>query len=214
MKAGGTMRNSDDLADREGARAELRAIATEFCRAAGPATDAALHSRLQALVEAEAEWFEAIEPAEQAAFRVAADRAIANAVAEVERRLAEEDLWLDPLTAPGWVPATESGWNTELPEWVIGFLRLLSRKDTRPRLNELDDPANRVWILFLAAAKPLDPVLEEFGLPPSEIPNLGGGNYGLSPRNAAQLDPSGTLARLWNRYRIAYEQYRALLPKR
>jgi len=71
-----------------------------------------------------------------------------------------------------------------------------------------------VWILFLAAAKPLDPVLEEFGLSPSVIPNLGGGNYGLGPRNAAQLDPSGTLARLWNRYRIAYEQYRALLPKR
>jgi len=45
MKAGGTMGNSDDLAAREGARAELLAIATEFRRAAGPATDAALHWR-------------------------------------------------------------------------------------------------------------------------------------------------------------------------
>jgi hypothetical protein len=208
------MTNPDDLAALEGARADVRAIATEFCRAAGPTTDAALRSRLQSLVEAKAEWFEAIEPAAQAAFRVAAERAIALAVAEVERRLAEEDLWLDPLTAPGLVPPTEGGWNTELPEWVIGFLRFFSRKDTGPRLGELDDPANRAWILILAAAKPLDPVLEEFGLPPSEIPNLGGGNYGLGPRNAAQLDPSGTLSRLWNRYRFAYERYRALLPKR
>jgi hypothetical protein len=208
------MTNSDDLAALEGARAEVRAVATEFRRAAGRATDAALHRRLQTLVDAEAGWFEAIGAGEQAAFRVAADRAIAHAVAELERRLAAEDLWFDPLTAPGWVPATESGWNTELPEWVIGFLRLFSRKETGPRLGELDDPANRVWILFLAAAKPLDPILEEFGLPPSEIPNLGGGNYGLGPRNAAQLDPSGALARLWDRYRIAYERYRALLPKR
>jgi hypothetical protein len=208
------MTNSEDLAALEGARAEVRAVASEFRRAAGPATDAALRWRLQALVEAEAEWFEAIEPGAQAAFRAAADRAIAHAVAELERRLADDDLWLDPLTAPGWAPVSESGWNTELPEWVIGFLRLFSRKDTGPRLSELDDPANRVWILFLAAAKPLDPVLEEFGLPPSEIPNLGGGNYGVGPRSAAQLDPSGTLTRLWNRYRIAYERYRALLPKR
>lgn len=207
------MTKSDDLAALEGARAEVRAVAAEFRRAAGPATDASLHWRLQALVEAEAEWFGAIEPQAQAAFRVAADRAIVHAVAELERRLADDDLWLDPLTAPGWVPATESGWNTELPEWVIGFLRLFSRKDTGPRLGELDDPANRVWILFLAAAKPLDPVLEGFGLPPSEIPNLGGGNYGLGPRNAAQLDSSGTLARLWSRYRIAYERYREVLPK-
>jgi hypothetical protein len=208
------MTKSDDLAGLEGARAEVRAVAAEFRRAAGPATDAALRRRLQALMEAEAEWFDSIEPTAQAALRVAADRAIAHAVAEVERRLADEDLWLDPLTAPGWVPASESGWNTELPEWVIGLLRLFSRKDTGPLISELDDPANRVWILFLAAAKPLDPVLEEFGLPPSEIPNLGGGNYGLSPRDAAQLDPSGTLGSLWNRFRVAYERYRALLPKR
>jgi hypothetical protein len=151
------MTNSDDLAALEGARAEVRAVATEFRRAAGGATDAALHRRLQTLVDAEAGWFEAMEPGEQAAFGVAANRAIAHAVAELERRLAAEDLWFDPLTAPGWVPATESGWNTELPEWVIGFLRLFSRKETGPRLGELDDPANRVWILFLAAAKPLDP---------------------------------------------------------
>jgi hypothetical protein len=206
------MTNSDDLAALEGARADVRAIATEFRRAAGPAIGASLHGRLQALVDAEAEWFEAIEPAAQAAFRAAAERAIALAVAEVERRLADEDLWLDPLTAPGWVPATQSAWSTELPEWVIGFLRLFSSKDTGPRLGELDDPANRVWILFLAAAKPLDPVLEEFGLPPSEIPNLGGGNYGLAPRSAAQLDPSGTLSRLWKRYRAAFASYRTLLP--
>jgi hypothetical protein len=204
------MTKSEDRAAVEGARAEIRAIAGEFDRAAGPATEAALHWRLEALVQAEAHWFEAIEPDAQAAFRDAADRAIVLAAAEVERRLGDEELWFDPLTAPGLGPATETGWNSELPEWLIGIFRRFSRAETGHRPGELDDPANRVWVVFLSAAKPLDPVLEEFGLPPSEIPDLGGGNYGLAPRTAAQLDPSGTLARLWGRYRLAYERYRTL----
>jgi hypothetical protein len=208
------MTKADDRAALEGALTEVRAIAGEFRRAAGPATEAALHWRLQALVETESDWFGAIGPDAQAAFHEAADRAIALAVAEVERRLSDDELWLDPLTAPGLGPAYETGWNSELPEWLIGIFRRFSSKDTGPPLGELDDPGNRIWLVFLSAAKLLDPVLEEFGLPPSEIPNLGGGNYGLAPRTAPQLDPSGTLSRLWGRYRLAYERYRALKPNR
>ena len=68
-----------------------------------------------------------------------------------------------------------------------------------------------MWIALLAAAKPLDPVLEEFGLAPSEIPDLGGGNFDLAPRNAQELDTAGRDVRSsWKAYRAAYERYHVL----
>lgn len=194
----------------EGAIAEIRAVAAEFARAARPAVEEALRRRLEALLDARRSWFEALGPDIAGAFRTATDRAIAGGGAEVERRLADLDLWLDPLTAPGLAPRPESGWNSELPEWLIGILRRFATTRSGPALGELDDPGNRVWVAMLSAAKPLDPVIEEFGLPPSEIPDLGGGNYGLAPQSAAQLDPTGRLAGLWKGYRAAYERYAAL----
>jgi hypothetical protein len=188
------------------------AIGAEFRRTAAPALDAALGWRLESLVQARAEWFGAMKPEVQIAFRAAAGQALALAVAEIDRRLADDELWLDPLTAPGLARAREQGWNSDLPEWFIGIVRLLSPKKTGPELGDLDDPGNRVWVALLSAAKPLDPVLEEFGLPPAQAPDIGGGNYGLAPPSAPQLDSSGTLARLWKRYRAAYARYRMLLP--
>jgi hypothetical protein len=44
---------------------------------------------------------------------------------------------------------------------------------------------------------------------PSEVPDLGGGNFGLAPKNAEELDPDGSVRSLWNRYRAEYERYRS-----
>ena len=51
-------------------------------------------------------------------------------------------------------------------------------------------------------------MLNEFGLPPSAYPDWGGGHYGLQPQTVEQLDPSGTLTRLWDRYRGLRQRYR------
>lgn len=188
------------------------AIGEEFRRTAGPALDAALRWRLESLVQARAGWFEAMKPEVQAAFRAAAGRAVTLAVAEIDHRLADDELWLDPLTAPGLAGGLERGWSSDRPDWFIGIARLLAPRKRGPELGDLDDPRNRVWVALRSAAKPLDPVLEEFGLRPTEATGIGGGGYGLAPPSAPQLDSSGTLARLWKRYRAAYARYRMLLP--
>jgi hypothetical protein len=167
---------------------------------------------MESLVQARAEWFGAMKPEVQVAFRAAAQRAVTLAVAEIDRRLADDELWLDPLTAPGLGREPEHGWESDLPVWLIGIVRLLSPRKRGPELGDLDDPANRVWVALASAAKPLDPVLEEFGFRPAEAPDIGGGSYGLAPPSAPQLDSSGRLVRLWKRYRAAYASYRALLP--
>lgn len=174
------MTRSGNQAALEGARTEVLAAAREFTRAAGPIVAAALGRRVRALLETDRR--ARLSPELRPALDEAAARAIAAGVRGVERRLADPDVWLRPLTAPGVVTG----------------------------LGELDDPGNRVWVALLAAATPLDPVLEEFGLPPDPAPNLGGGHYGLQPRTAAQLDPSGALVRTWRRYRNAYARYAAL----
>jgi hypothetical protein len=93
---------------------------------------------------------------------------------------------------------------------VSSTLHRFASRDDEPRLGELDDPSNRIWVAISSAARALDPVLQEFGLPPSSTPDLGGGHYGLQPRTLAQLDPTGTLARLWRRYALVYRRYAAL----
>ena len=190
----------------------MLAIGAEFRRTAGPALDAALRWRIESLVQARAEWYEAMKPEVQVAFRAAAGQAVTLSVAEIDRRLADEEIWLDPLTAPGLAGASKHRWSGDRPDWFIGVARLLPPRKRGPDLGDLDDPGNRVWVALLSAAKPLDPVLEEFGLRPADVPEIGGGNYGLAPPSAPQLDSSGTLSRLWKRYRAAYARYRMLLP--
>jgi hypothetical protein len=193
----------------ERARAEVLAAAEEFRRSAGPAIAGALHRRLEDLVRGRGEFAEMTAEV-RAAFDQAAGRAIAQGAAEVERRLANDDLWLDPLTAPGLGADPDSGWDGSLPEWLIGILRRLTPTRHGVGPGELDHLNNRAWIALLAAADPLDPVLEEFGLTPSEIPDIGGGNFGLAAPTSSDLDPTGTLVRAWDRYREAYGRYRAL----
>jgi hypothetical protein len=185
-------------------------VAEEFIRAAGPAVDAALHRSLEALVRDRPEWFEGLAAEVRAAFEEATDRAIAQGVEELGRRLANDDLWLDPLTAPGLQTEPEPGWDVSLPERLVGILRRFTPTTRGRGPGELDDIGNRVWIALLATPESLDLVLEEFGLTPSEVPDLGGGNFGLAPKTARELDPTGMLVSLWDRYRVAYLRYRAL----
>ena len=204
------MARSGNQAALEGARAEILAVAAQFRAAAGPIVDAALRRRIQALGRSRREWHERMSPEAGSVFEDAADRAIRAGTREVERRLALEDVWFQPFTAPGVVRRPETGWDGMAPEWITGFLRRFTRQQDTPTLGELDDPGNRVWVALLSAATPLDPVLEELGLAPSSIPKLGGGHYGLQPRTAAQLDPTGVLLRLWKRYRLVHDRYAAL----
>lgn len=194
----------------EGARTEIRELARAFAERAEPVVRAALTRRLDALLEAHATWFGDLREDAAAAFRASAGEAIDAGAAGVRERLGAEDVWLQPYTAPGVVHRPEHGWEGSLPEFVSGFLKRFSRHDRGPELHGLDDPSNRVWVALLSAARSLDPVLGEFGLAPSSTPDLGGGHYGLAPKTAAQLDPTGELARLWKRYRLVYARYAAL----
>jgi hypothetical protein len=92
-----------------------------------------------------------------------------------------------------------------LPEWVA---RLGGSAREGSVLGRLDEMKNRVWVAISAAARPLDPVLEEFGFRP-ERRRLGG-SFGVSARTLPQLDPSGAIGQRWKRYRAAYERLTAL----
>jgi len=67
----------------------------------------------------------------------------------------------------------------------------------------------RGQVAISAAAKPLDPVLEEFGFRP-ERRRLGGGSFGVAARTLPQLDPTGAIGQRWKRYRAAYERLTTL----
>jgi hypothetical protein len=204
------MRRATDRAALEGARAEIEGVASEFRDAAGPVLEAFLRRRLAALVRDRASWADHRRAeALGTAFDDAATRAIARGAADAVRRLADQSLWLEPMTAPGVERPDGAGWDGDLPVWLGGLLRRLWRRD-RPSLGGLDDPGNRIWVALLSSARPLDPVLEEFGIPPSPAPDIGGGHHGLRPESAGRLDPSGGLERLWRRYRAAYERYAEL----
>lgn len=202
-------RSADEQALRE-ARAEIEALASAFAEAARPAVEAALHRRLEALREARSTWWSALSPEVAAAFADATDRAVRSGSAQVERRLADLEIWLSPLTAPGLEGPSQAGWDAALPDWVSAILQRLSRRPGPPEVGELDDAGNRIWVAISSAARAIDPVLEEFGLEPSSFPELGGGHYGLQPRTAEQLDPSGSLLRLWRRYRLVHQRFAAL----
>jgi hypothetical protein len=142
--------------------------------------------------------------------RRALDEAVGRAqnvgVAQVIERLRAPEIWLSPLTAPHLVVRADSGWPDWVPEWLA---KAFGRADEAPGLGELDDPSNRIWVAISSAARPIDPVLEEFGFEPGR-PRLGGGRFGIQPRSLPQLDPTGGLGQRWVRYRAAYERLTTL----
>jgi len=126
--------------------------------------------------------------------------------AETVERLRSPEIWLSPLTAPELPPRSDPARPLGLPEWVA---RMGGPAREGSALGRLDEMTNRVWVAISAAAKPLDPVLEEFGFRP-ERRRLGGGSFGVSARTLPQLDPSGVIGQRWKRYRAAYERLTAL----
>jgi hypothetical protein len=194
-----------DVAAIEGARAEVEALGVEFAAAAGPVVERALRRRLDWRIDAGGPWSERVTPDMQASLRDALERAVAHAAEEVTRRLSAPDVWLEPRIAPGVEASPEMSFDA--PAWVSSILRKLARRSSASQLGDLDDAGNRAWVAILSAARTLDPVLEEFGLTPSPVPDLGGGHFGLQPKTADELDPSGDLRRQWKRYRAAHERY-------
>ena len=197
--------SSDAFAALEGARASVVAEGERFVQELGPILVASLHVGFERLSVTQADLVQRMDQMTRAALGRAVDRAIDAGVAEVLRRLDGPEIWLAPLTAPDLVATTEPGWRLGVPAWMTR----LGRGRPGAVLGDLDDPGNRIWVAVSAAAKPLDPALEEFGFRPGRR-RLGGGRFGVQPRTLPQLDPSGRLGRLWKRYRAAYERLAAM----
>lgn len=161
------------------AREAILSLSQEFAEVARRSVETALDRAMERLVLRYADWFNHLDDRAAVALRETVHRTIQRSAARVGKRLKEPDVWLSPSVVVDGAPQPQ-----------------------------LDEPANRVWIALLNAADPLDPVLTEFGLQPSDVPDRGGGHFGLQPKSLAELDPKGALASLWGRYRRLYETYR------
>lgn len=159
-------------------RREIAGLAAGFAESAREALERALERNLEELVARRSDWFETLDPDTATALRRAAGDAIARAGALLAERLRDPDLWLSPTVV----------------------------LDERPG-GAIDHPNHRVWIAILGAARPLDPVLGEFGVPAGGPPDPGGGHFGLQPRSAGELDPKHRLAGVWGRYLRLYDRY-------
>jgi hypothetical protein len=192
----------DAFADLEQAREAVVVEGAAFTDELEPILRESLRRGFERLCADYAHLVQRLDDPTRAALEQAADRSIDVGVAAVIERLRSPELWLAPLTAPHLVVTHEQGWPDWLPE---DFARLLRpRRRVPPTLGELDDPSNRVWVAISAAAKPLEPVLEEFGFRPGR--RRFGGRFGVGPKTLPQLDPSGVLQRRWRRYRVAFDR--------
>jgi hypothetical protein len=192
----------DAFADLERAREAVVAEGAAFTAELEPVLRESLRRGFERLCVDHAHFVQRLDDPTRGALEQAADRSIEVGVAAVIQRLCSPELWLAPLTAPHLAVVKEEGWPDWLPE---AFARLLRPRRREPQtLGELDDPSNRVWVAISAAAKPLEPVLEEFGFRPGR--RRFGGRFGVGPKTLPQLDPSGVLQRRWRRYRAAFER--------
>ena len=196
----------DPFAELEAARAALLEEAERFVEELEPVLGASLHAGFERLRLAQVGHVGRLDGPTLEALKDAAGRAIELGVAETVERLRSPEIWLSPLTAPELPPRTDPARPLGLPEWVA---RLGGPAREGSALGRLDEMTNRIWVAISASAKPLDPVLEEFGFRP-ERRRLGGGSFGISPRTLPQLDPSGAIGQRWKRYRAAYERLTAL----
>jgi hypothetical protein len=197
----------DPFAELEAVRVAVLAEAERFVEELEPILDASLHSGVERLTIAQADHASQMDHPTRIALEAAVGRATVIGVAAVLERLRPPEIWLAPLTAPDLHVRDGPGWPEWLPAWAARMLG--SDHGERPALADLDDPSNRIWVAISSAAKPLDPVLEEFGFRP-EGRRLGGGSFGVAARTLPQLDPSGALGQRWRRYRVAFERLSAL----
>ena len=196
----------DAFADLEAAREAVLAEAEAFVQELEPALRASLEAGFERLLLDQPEHTARMDAPTHQALDAGVDRAADVGVADVLRRLREPEVWLAPLTAPDLLPRRESGWPHWVPEWAA---KVLGGGHGAPELGALDEPSNRIWVAISSAAKPMDPVLEEFGFEPGR-PRLGGGRFGIQARSLPQLDPTGNLGLRWVRYRAAYGRLAAL----
>lgn len=196
----------ESVAELEAAREAVLEEGARFAAELEPILGDSLRAGFQRLCLRQFDYIGRLDQPTRAGLDASIETAIATGVGETLARLKEPGLWLAPLTAPDLWPPPAPGSRLGVPEWLA---RMGSGRE-RPALGALDDPSNRVWVAISAAAKPLDPVLEEFGFR-SEGPRLGGGTFGIAARTLPQLDPSGALARRWKRYRASYGRMIALV---
>ena len=190
----------------EAARERVLAEAARFVEALELVLGGSLGAGFERLCIRQADHIARLDPQTRAALDKAIRRATGAGVTEACERLRSPEIWLSPLTAPGLRPRTVPAVRLGVPEWIA---RLGGSGGERLSLGALDDPSNRIWVAISSAAKPLDPVLEEFGFRP-ERKRIGGGSFGISARTLPQLDPSGALGQRWRRYRAAFERLSAL----
>ena len=196
----------DPFAELEAARASVLDEAERFVEELQPILGSSLRAGFERLRLAQPDHVGRLDESTLAALGAAADRAIELGVAETVERLRSPEIWLSPLTAPELPTRVDPARPLGLPEWVA---RLGGSAREGSSLGRLDDMTNRIWVAISAAAKPLDPVLEEFGFRPGRR-RLGGGSFGVAARTLPQLDPSGAIGQRWKRYRGAYERLTAL----
>ena len=196
----------DAFADLEAAREAVLAEAEAFVRELEPALQESLEAGYRRFLADQDELVRHLNGGTRRALDEAVGRASNLGVAQVIERLQAPEVWLSPLTAPHLVVRVDSGWPDWVPDWLA---KAFGRTNDAPELGELDDPSNRIWVAISSAARPIDPVLEEFGFEPGR-PRLGGGRFGIQPRTLPQLDPTGNLGLRWVRYRAAYGRLAAL----
>ena len=194
------------IAELEAARQAVLAEGERFAAELEPLLPGSLQAGFERLCLRQLDHVERMDERTRAGLKAAVEAAMMRGVGDALGRLRAPDLWLAPLTAPDLRPPAAPGSRLGVPEW-IARLGLGDREP--PELGELDEPSNRVWVAISAAAKPLDPVLEEFGFR-SEGHRLGGGTFGIAARTLPQLDPSGAIAKRWKRYRAAYGRLASL----
>jgi hypothetical protein len=196
----------DPLVELESARANVLEEAERLVEELEAVLGPSLHAGFERLRLAQPGHVGRLDGPTLAALEDAVGRAIELGVAETVERLRSPEIWLSPLTAPELPRRSDPARPLGLPEWVA---RLGGPAREGSSLGRLDEMTNRVWVAISAAAKPLDPVLGEFGFRP-ERRRLGGGSFGVSARTLPQLDPSGAIGQRWKRYRAAYERLTAL----
>lgn len=196
----------EGFAELDSAREAVLAEAERFVQELEPALRGSLAVGYARFLAERDELVRRLKQDARQALDEAVDRAAGLGVGQVLERLRAPEVWLSPLTAPHLVVRADSGWPGWVPEWLA---KAFGRGSDAPALGELDDPSNRIWVAISSAARPIDPVLEEFGFEPGR-PRLGGGRFGIQPRTLPQLDPTGGLGQRWGRYRAAYERLSAL----
>ena len=195
----------------------ISTLAARFADAAGQALASTLHRRVEDLLASRADWFNSLDPESVSSLRRSVEDAISVGAEEIIEQLRDETLWMEPATLREVFVETAEADMAPGPLGVhhgseMGRVTGRRVRDPMPS-GALDDPMNRVWVRLTNGADRLDGVLTEFGLTPSAFPDPGGGHYGLQPRTASELDPSGELTRLWSKYVELYARYRKVVAR-